>query len=91
MTGYKSIPSTDPVEGKLRAAWYAARSAIEAENNDVNRRAFEHADGELVKYLWDRVQKDVAADRAKHPKAKRNQPVLTREVPPYAGLPGTPK
>lgn len=64
MTGYRPLPVSDPIEATLRANWYAARGTA----------SFARADAKLSAYLWQRTEREVAADRKRHPKAKRNQP-----------------
>lgn len=63
MVGYRNLPTSDPVEANLR------KNCHEAHDAEARRRA----DVALSKYLWDRAEKTVAAGRAKHPRAKRNQ------------------
>lgn len=67
MTGYRPLPTSDPKEAQLRAEWYEAK--------ERGGTAFQLADAALSRYLWDRTEADIAEDRRKHPKAKRNQPV----------------
>ena len=66
MPGYKGIPSSDPIEQGLREKWY--KSSGSKRDMVANK---------LSAYLWERVSKQVAADRLRHPKAKRNLPVPT--------------
>ena len=67
MVGYRKLPATDAEEQRLRDLWYAAP------DGEARRLAGEaHS-----KYLWNRVERQVEIDRAKHPKAKRNLPVPT--------------
>ena len=68
--GYRRLPTSDPIEAKLRDEWYEAVDTFghgSPEHQRVDRR--------LTDYLWKRTQDEVAADRLKHPKAKRNMPV----------------
>ena len=67
MVGYRQIPTSDPEEQRLRDLWHSAP------DGEARRLAGEA----LSKYLWSRVSALVEADRAKHPKALRNQPVPT--------------
>ena len=64
--GYKGVPTSDPEEQRLRDNWYFQKTKGTAGD-------FAIATQKLAKYLWDRVQADIERDRAKHPKAKRNQ------------------
>lgn len=69
--------SSDPEEQRLRDLWYAAKHGLEIAGNPdsgTSRHAFNHIDDILTKYLWDRAVALREADRAKHPKAKRNLP-----------------
>lgn len=66
MIGYKGVPTSDPEEQRLRDDWY-----FQKENGTA--QDFSIATQRLTKFLWDRVVKDIENDRAKHPKAKRNQ------------------
>ena len=82
--------SPDPEEQRLRDLWYEAKRAHEMDgfpDSGQSFHAFRHANDKLTKYLWDRVSAQIAVDRAKHPKAKRNLPVPPREQEPYEGLP----
>ena len=65
---------SDPAEVRLRDAWHAAKSAMEADPVPDNVREFHEAHRLLSTYLWDRVQAEQAEDRRRHPKAKRNLP-----------------
>lgn len=65
---------SDPTEARLRQAWHDARSAMDAEYTPDNVREFHEAHATLSRYLWSRVEADIAEDRKRHPKAKRNQP-----------------
>ena len=64
MPGYKGIPSRDPVEQELRERWY---NAVGSNKLSVGLL--------LSSYLWRRVEMQVADDRARNPKKKRNLPV----------------
>jgi hypothetical protein len=64
MTGYRTIPSSDPFENQLREQWY---------NTSGEDRVI--VEEKLVKYLWDRACNIINEDRKRHPKAKRNQAV----------------
>jgi hypothetical protein len=64
MTGYRRISAADPGEEALRAEWHSA--------SDKLRPAVA---AKLSAYLWQRAVSIVAADRLRHPKAKRNAPV----------------
>ena len=79
--GYKRLQATDPVEDNLRSEWYAAKDRWETAGAPVDGqfRAFMQRDKALSDYLWNRAVTDIEADRAKHPKAKRNQPVPLRD------------
>lgn len=78
-------PSSDPEEQRLREEWHKARNhrdAVFADPAVADRdtclqeatAAFARAHRSLSDYIWNRAQRDVEADRRKHPKAKRNQP-----------------
>lgn len=74
--GYRHIPASDPEEQRLRDAVFSARTAWVGSNDGPKEAAaMQVAERELSQYLWDRACRQVAADRAKHPKAKRNAPV----------------
>lgn len=67
---------SDPVLKELQAKWYVLRDAWRAEgcpDASPKQREFHHHDAKLCKYLWDKVERDIAEDRRRHPKAKRNQ------------------
>ena len=64
MPGYRSIPSSDPVEQSLREKWYATEG--------LSREVIGL---KLSKHIWDRTLVQVAEDRKRHPKAKRNAAV----------------
>lgn len=66
MVGTRRLKASDPEEQRLRDAFYAAPEGSQ-ERRDV-------ADL-LAAYIWNRVSREVEADRKKHPKAKRNLPV----------------
>lgn len=78
MTGYRPLPTSDPVEQRLRDAWYEADGA---ERELIGLQ--------LSTHIWNRNETAVAQDRKKHPKAKRNQPVptLVHENPSRRNLP----
>lgn len=72
MIGYTALPTSDPEEAKLREQWYAMKARKEA-GEEGAASDFDIIDRRLCKYLWDRCEADIAADRKKHPRAKRNQ------------------
>jgi hypothetical protein len=74
MTGYRKLPTDDPEEERLREAWYATRDSADPSDMGSMLR-HQKANTALVDFLWRRASAIVAADRAKHPKAKRNLPV----------------
>lgn len=69
---YMNLVASDPKEQELRVLWYDTLRRKEAGEAGA---ALEHSrvHDRLAAYIWDRVSNQVAADRAKHPKAKRNQ------------------
>ena len=69
----------DPEEMRLRELWYETR------DTDPQKHARVHQ--QLSDYLWDRANRIVAEDRAKHPKAKRNQPKNSELSAPTRALP----
>ena len=72
--GFRRLPSSDPVEQDLRDQWYSAKERADGkETTSPEMQHFIFIDGKLRTYLWDRASAIVAADRAKHPKARRNQ------------------
>lgn len=74
MTGYRRLVSPDPAEQLLRDKWHEAKEALDpAEAGSVLRLT--KADRALTDFLWRRAWALREADRAKHPKAKRNLPV----------------
>lgn len=78
MVGYRRVPATDSVEQQLRDDYYAAMKAYAESGRSQGtpeHRDLVRADKALTDYLWQRTLAVVEADRAKHPKAKRNQPV----------------
>lgn len=80
--GYRNLPTRDPIEAELRGRWYEARQVWldeGAPDSGSSLYAFTHVDDQLTKHLWNRCEADIAADRARHPKAKRNQPVPQRD------------
>lgn len=80
--GYRRLTSSDPVEMDLRDQWYKAKIEWETMGHPDSGPAyqhFQHVGERLSAYLWDRASRDVEADRRKHPKAKRNQPVPKRD------------
>lgn len=93
--GYRHIPAQDKQEQRLRDdLFYARGRLVEDPEDPVRIRAVESCDKRLADYLWQRSCSIVAADRAKHPKAKRNAPVGSMpagkagaiEVPDIPGL-----
>jgi len=62
--GYKGIPAKDQFEQRLREQWYAAKGFTK-----------EVVGQKLSDYIWRRAEMQVAQDRARHPKKKRNLPV----------------
>lgn len=70
--GYKRLPASDPKEEVLREAWHTTRRAKEAGEAGASL-SHSLVEARLIRYLWDTAAGKVAADRAKHPKAKRNQ------------------
>lgn len=77
--GYKAIPASDPKEQQLREAWHLKRGEWAAEGFPTasnTKRAFDLADERLTRYLWQRTEADIAEDRRKHPKARRNLPPI---------------
>lgn len=82
MPGYRPLVSSDPEEQRLRDDWHRLKRAATAPDSTYDARlAFEVADQRLVSYLWNRTQADIAEDRRKHPKAKRNQGVPEGATP----------
>lgn len=75
MVGYKALPCSDATEERLRRDWYETRDAMARSSSPTAAEAHAVAHGRLSDYLWKRVQNVVEADRARHPKARRNQPV----------------
>lgn len=73
--GYRPLPCADPVEAKLREHWYATRRAVAETPGPSATEAHAQADRQLSAYLWNQVEGQIAEDRRKHPKAKRNAPV----------------
>jgi len=72
MTGYRPLPTSDPREQELRDRWHQTKADAESgEPGAAHLHAV--ADAALARYLWDRTQAEIAADRKKHPKARRNQ------------------
>tara|TARA_B100001179_G_scaffold223739_1_gene201647 strand:+ start:11701 stop:12003 length:303 start_codon:yes stop_codon:yes gene_type:complete len=69
---YMNLVASDPKEQELRVLWY---KTLRAKEDGEEGAALEHdrVNDRLAKYLWDRTEAEIAADRAKHPKAKRNQ------------------
>lgn len=92
--GYRHIPAQDPEEQRLRDELFRARADAAQTGVDTTTDATEHmlaAEKALADYIWDRTCREVAADRAKHPKAKRNMPVGSA-LPGHekSGAPSTP-
>lgn len=83
-------PASDPEEQRLREAWHIAKENWEADgrpSSAPSERAFRMADHNLSKYLWNRVEQEIAEDRRRHPKARRNQPVGSEKKPGNRHLP----
>lgn len=73
-------PSSDPEEQRLREQWHATKeAATKPESTEMDRNAYLLANARLSAYLWNRVETAIAEDRKKHPKAKRNLPVPSKE------------
>lgn len=83
-------PSSDPQEQKLREAWHAARAAYEDNPGPLNAVTVSNASRAIADYLWNRTQREVEADRAKHPKAKRNAAKGSELAPRDPDVPETP-
>ena len=67
----------EPVDHRyesLRARWHETRKQTCSPYDHV---PFILADTALRSYCYDKAERIVAADRAKHPKARRNAPVPT--------------
>jgi hypothetical protein len=80
--GYRQLPSSDQTEMELRDQWYKAKIAWETAgcpDSGPAHQHFRHVGDKLAAYLWQRASRDVEADRRKHPKARRNQPVPARD------------
>lgn len=74
-TWARELPaSSDPKEQELRELWHRAKGERDG-GVEGGAEAFQQADRKLSAYLWERVERDIAVDRAKHPRAKRNLPV----------------
>lgn len=76
--GYRHLPASDAREQELRDQLFSARAAyVQAGSIEKSPeyRTVQQADKRLSDYLWERSCQIVAADRAKHPKAKRNAAV----------------
>lgn len=71
--GYRPLPASDATEQELRDAWHQAKTASESAPEDwTAKERFRRVDARLSEYLWTRASAVVEADRAKHPRAKRN-------------------
>lgn len=81
--GYRPLSCSDPEEQRLRDRWHALKRAAETSPCADARQAFAVVDAQLSGYIWKRAQATIDADRKRHPKAKRNQPVP-------ASVPGVP-
>jgi hypothetical protein len=71
-------PASDPEEQRLRVLWYTRKAEWEADGRpdaSPSKRAFDDIDRKLSDYLWNRVESQIAEDRRRHPKARRNAPV----------------
>ena len=89
--GYRHIPATDEQEQRLRDdLFYARGRLVEDPEDPIRIRAVDSCDKRLADYLWDRSCRLVAADRQKHPKAKRNAPVgsYLTQAPTTPDIPG---
>lgn len=53
----------DPVEARLRDKFHQTKG----------KPGHAQAEFELSSYLWKRTEREIAEDRRKHPKARRNQ------------------
>jgi hypothetical protein len=72
--------SKDPTEQKLREEWHALKAKSEGSGDPRDEGSFAQKHNELAAYLWNRVQTEVAEDRKRHPKKKRNLPVSREGV-----------
>lgn len=77
---------SDLKEVAYREIWHEKKRAYEANPNPQTQGEFRAADRVISAYLWNRTQAEIAEDRRKHPRAKRNQPVVfnpdkTRHLP----------
>lgn len=76
----KKVP-VDTVLLELQRLWYKTKEEwVNAGKPDSgpHKQGFDFADDRVTKYLWDKTRAEIEADRAAHPKAKRNAPVPLR-------------
>lgn len=66
MTGFRRLEASDPEEQRLR-------SLCHTHQDDENWHELAATRDLLAAYIWKRACDEVAADRAKHSKKKRNQ------------------
>lgn len=71
-----SIKSMQDEWHRLKALWVNEGCP----SSSQNRKAFDFWDRKLSQRLWDDAAEIRAADRAKHPKAKRNQATPLSEI-----------
>jgi hypothetical protein len=65
-------------EKRLQRLWHETRDhwiSVGSPDSGTARQAHDFVNDKLCAFLWDKVKADIEADRRKHPKAKRNQPV----------------
>lgn len=86
--GFRRLPASDPEEQKLRDQWYEAKNDADGkEASHPKVQYFNLLDRKMRDFMWAKALQVVAEDRAKHPRAKRNQlpdgpvPGKTRYLP----------
>ena len=78
--GFRRLPASDQREQELRDQWYETKERADGlPTTSPEAQYFVLIDQKLRDYLWQRACKIIAEDRAKHPKARRNQPAVKRQ------------
>ena len=73
----------DPDVVSMQAQWHEARAKWVSEgspDSGSSWHAFSHIETKLRMHLWDKASKEIAADRAAHPRARRNAPLVRNEI-----------
>lgn len=87
-TKYSSSMTPEPYdptyENMRREWWHRKDEALDRGVNPLHYPPFRKINTELSNYMWRKAEAIIAADRQRHPKARRNAPV-------GSAIPGTSK